>query len=84
MNYFKDVVLGRQCGKLRDKTLEGLIELFNRYRYVYHFNRRNFADVLDISENWASQLIKKCIDLGIIAKVKRDEYCFIADKNDIE
>ena len=82
LNYFKDVVLNRNREEFKSKTIEGLIELFNRYRYVYNFNRRNFADVLNISENWSSQLIKKCINLGIIDKVKRDEYCFIADKSD--
>lgn len=82
LNYFKDVVLSRKREEFKNKTIDGLIELFDRYRYVYNFNRRNFADVLNISENWASQLIKKCIYLGIIYKVKRDEYCFMADKND--
>ena len=84
MNYFKDVVLSRNREEFKSKTVEGLIKLFERYRYVYNFNRRNFADVLNISENWASQLIKKCVKLGIIDKVKRDEYCFIADKNEVE
>lgn len=37
---------------------------------------------LNISENWTPQLIKKCINLGMIAKVKRDECCFMVDKND--
>lgn len=84
LNYFKDVVLSRNREEFKNKTIVGLIELFDRYRYAYNFNRRNFADVLNISENWASQLIKKCINLDIIRKVKRDEYCFIADKNDRE
>ena len=84
LNYFKDVVLSRNREEFKSKTVEGLIKLFERYRYVYNFNRRNFADVLNISENWASQLIKKCVKLGIIDKVKRDEYCFIADKNEVE
>lgn len=84
LNYFKDVVLSRNREEFKNKTIDGLIELFDRYRYAYNFNRRNFADVLNISENWASQLIKKCINLDIIRKVKRDEYCFIADKHNKE
>lgn len=84
LNYFKDVVLSGNREEFRSKTIEGLIELFDRYRYSYNFNRRNFADVLNISENWASQLIKKCVDLGIVNRVKRDEYCFISDKSKIE
>ena len=65
---------------LREKTIDGLIVLFERYRYAYNFNRRNLADILDVSENWASQLIKKCIELGFVDKVKKDEYCFVAEK----
>lgn len=84
LNYFKDVVLTEAKDVFRAKTIEGLITLFERYRYHYNFNRRNFADVLDVSENWASQLIKKCVILGIINKVKKDEYCFVSDKNGLE
>lgn len=80
LNYFKEVVLKGKETSFRGRTVEGITILFERYRYSYNFNRRNFADILDVSENWASQLIKKCIELGIIAKVKKDEYCFIPDK----
>ena len=80
MTYFKDVILNKAKKEFRGKTVEGLVALFDRYRYSYNFNRRNFADILHVSENWASQLIKKCMQLGIINKVKKDEYCFVADK----
>lgn len=82
--YFRDVVLRNKCGDFKTKTLDGLLELFARYRYMYHFNRRIVADVLNISENWASQLIKKCINRGIIKKLMRDVYCFILDDSQKE
>lgn len=80
LNYFKDVVMAEAKSMFRGKTLEGLVALFERYRYSYNFNRRNLADILEVSENWASQLIKKCIEMGFIDKVKKDEYHFIAEK----
>ena len=76
--YFRDVILDNKKEEFRGKTIKGLTELFDRYRYSYNFNRRNFAEILGISENWASQMIKKCIELGIIEKIQRDEYCFKA------
>lgn len=84
LNYFKDVVIGRKSEGLKGKTIDGIVELFDRYRYSYNFNRRNVADLLGVSENRASRLIKKCIDLGVMDKVKRDEYCFIADNKRAE
>lgn len=84
LSYFKEVVIGRKSEGLKSKTVEGIIEIFARYRYSYNFNRRNVADLLNVTENRASRLIKKCIDLGVMSKVKRDEYCFKSDKSHIE
>ncbi len=82
LNYFRDVVMTQKSEGLKSKTIEGILKLFDRYRYSYNFNRRNVAELLNVTENRASRLIKKCIDLDVMGKVKRDEYCFIAEKNE--
>jgi len=82
LNYFRDVVMTQKSEGLKSKTVEGILKLFDRYRYSYNFNRRNVAELLNVTENRASRLIKKCIDLEVMGKVKRDEYCFIAEKNE--
>lgn len=84
LSYFKEVVIGRKSEGLKNKTVDGIIEIFDRYRYSYNFNRRNIADLLNVTENRASRLIKKCMELGIMNKVKRDEYCFIAGSKENE
>ena len=81
LNYFRDVVMKQKSEGLKTKTIEGILELFDRYRYSYNFNRRNVAELLGVTENRASRLIKKCIELDVMDKVKRDEYCFIAEKS---
>ena len=81
LNYFRDVVMKQKSEGLNPRTIEGILELFDRYRYSYNFNRRNVAELLGVTENRASRLIKKCIELDVMDKVKRDEYCFIAEKD---
>lgn len=78
--YFRDVVLKKQSAGFRKKTLSEIELLFKRYRYSYNFNRRNIADLFSITENGASVFIKKCLDRGIIKKIKVDEYCFPAEQ----
>ena len=80
MNYFRDVVLKTRTVGLRKKTIVELEMLFNRYRYNYNFNRRNIADMFSITENGASGFIKKCLERGIIRKIKMDEYCFVSEQ----
>ena len=70
----KDVILEKHEEAFRGTTIKKLISLFERYRYNYSFNRRNVADLFGITENGASGFIKKCIEKGIIQKVKVDEY----------
>ncbi len=77
LSSFKAVVLQRSEGRFREKTIESLLSIFYRYRYKYSFNRRNIADLLKIKENGASIFLKKCIEKGIIKKVKIDEYQFV-------
>lgn len=77
LNYFKDVVLKKHGGEFRKSTIDKLVCLFDRYRYDYSFNRRNIADLFGIKENGASGFIKKCIEKGIIKKIKVDEYRFV-------
>lgn len=76
LNYFCDVFLAQYGKGLRKRTLDRIVLLFNRYRYSYHFNRRNVADLFSITPNGASGFINTCMDRGIIKKVKIDEYCF--------
>ncbi len=78
--YFEEVILQKRGIGLRKKTIEKLRILFERYRYAYHFNRRNIADLFDISENGSSNFINKCLERKIIYKVKIDEYCFRMDQ----
>lgn len=77
LSYFRDVILKERGVGLRNKTLHQLTELFDRYRYSYPFNRRNIADSFSITENAASQLLKKCLERGIIQKDKVDTYRFV-------
>jgi len=73
---FQDILLNVYAEALRLKTKERLLILFKRYRYTYHFNRRNIADMFSITENAASRFLKNCVDLGIIHREKVDDYCF--------
>ena len=77
LSYFRDAILKEHGEGLRNKTLENLMQLFDRYRYTYWFNRRNIADICSISENGASLLLKKCLDRGIMKKDKVDVYYFV-------
>ena len=73
---FQDMLLNVYADTLRPKTRERLLILFKRYRYTYHFNRRNIADMFSITENAASRFLKNCVELGIIHREKVDDYCF--------
>lgn len=83
MNYFNDLVLKGLEKKYRKKTIDRMRILFDRYRYQYTFNRRNVAELFKISENGASQFLRKCSAAGIIQKTKRDSYRFteLVEKN---
>ena len=81
LSYFKDVLLKERGEGLRQRTLDRIVLLFSRYRYNYHFNRRNIADLFSITPNGASGFINTCMERKIIDKVKTDEYCFISHKS---
>ena len=74
---FQDILLNVYADTLRPKARERLLILFKRYRYTYHFNRRNIADMFSITENAASRFLKNGVDLGIIHREKVDDYCFL-------
>ena len=78
------IIHSKGCDKhgegMQRKAIERLIALFDRYRYTYHFNRRNIADMFVISENAGSRFLKACMERNIIHKVKTDEYCFVVTK----
>lgn len=80
LKYFRDFLLAKYGQTFRRKTVEGLVKLFDRYRYSYNFNRRNISDLFTISESSASRIIKKCLEIDMIRKVKIDEYCFIPNR----
>ena len=75
--YFRDAVMSQFKNDFREKRFNQIIELFDRYRYEYHFNRRIVAGDFGIVENTASITINKCIKLGIMERVKQDEYRFV-------
>lgn len=79
--YFKDVVIDQFRDDFRERKLKQIIELFEKYRYDYTFNRRNVASAFNIAENTASITINKCVKLGIVERVKRDEYRFARSHN---
>lgn len=74
---FKKNVMGKANDVFRGKTIELLVNIFNRYEYAYTFNRRNIAEGFGMSEGNASRLIRKCVDFGIMQKEKKDVYFFI-------
>lgn len=76
LSYFRDVLLKYRGDGLRQRTLDRIVLLFSKYRYNYHFNRRNIADLFSITPNGASGFINTCIERDIIEKIKTDEYCF--------
>ena len=73
---FQNLLLKQSEGKFRQRTIQRIMALFSRYGYSYSFNRRNVAELFHIAENNASLLIKKCLAIGIIEKVKKDVYRF--------
>ena len=77
LEFFKEVVLPKAQLTFRKKTKEGLISLFERYRYRYEFNRRNVSDLMGVSENRASNIIRECLEKGLIEKEKKDVYRFV-------
>lgn len=76
LSYFNDVVMNPLRKEFRKNRYDQILDFFGKYRYEYHFNRRNLADAFEIKEAAASAIIRKCIELGIIMKIKRDEYTF--------
>lgn len=74
--YFEEAVLKKVEHEFRQKRYDQILELFKKYRFQYSFNRRIVADVFGISENTASVTIKKCVDMGIVDRIQRDEYRF--------
>lgn len=78
--YFRDVFLKKRTEGLRAKAVGRLVTLFDRYRYAYHFNRRNISDLFSISENAASRFLRSCLDRNIIKKNRTDEYCFFMEQ----
>lgn len=74
--YFREKLIAVSANAFRKKTVGQLVQLFDRYRYEYSFNRRNIADLFGITENAASLFIKKCLSHGIIEKEKIDSYRF--------
>jgi len=79
LRYFETILQQKAVGSFRSKTIRNIMFLFQRYRYHYTFNRRNIAELFGISENSASQFLKKCIEKDIVRKVKIDEYQFVSD-----
>lgn len=73
---FREYITQKSGGAFRTKTIDRIIYLFDKYGYDYSFNRRNIADAFHISENGASGFINKCIQHGIMIRVKVDEYQF--------
>lgn len=82
LNYFKDLILGKP-NQFRQRTKNQILMLFDRYRYQYSFNRRNIAELFHITENGASNFIKRCLQNGIIKKDKRDSYFFVEPHDDL-
>lgn len=76
MAYFQENILKQYENNFRTKTMEQLTVLFNKYRHQYPFNRRNIAELFGITENGASRFITKCMERGIIERVKVDTYRF--------
>ena len=74
--YFEEVILKRGVNSFRQKRCDQIMELFKKYRFNYSFNRRIIADAFGISENTASITLKKCVEMGIIDRIQRDEYRF--------
>ena len=77
--YFETILRQKAAASFRSRTIKNILVLFQRYRYRYTFNRRNIAELFGISENAASQVIKKCLEKRIIQKVKIDEYQFFSE-----
>ena len=80
LKYFHDVIIKQLEGSFRGKTLEKIEELFSRYRYTYTFNRSNIAELFGITENRASNIIRVCVENGIVVKLKNGVYSFISHK----
>ncbi|MGI6053162.1 MAG: ATP-binding protein [Bilifractor sp.] len=74
--YFDKVVVQPKLSKHRKTTIEKIRTLFDRYRYTYSFNRRNVAELFNMTENGASNFLKSFIADGIIIREKRDSYRF--------
>ena len=76
LEYFRAVVLPNSHLSFRRKTIEGIEALFEKYRYIYAFNRRNVAELLGVSENRSSNIIRECLEKHLIEKEKKDVYRF--------
>lgn len=74
---FRSFLMEEYNRDFRTKTIDKICSLFEKYRYEYSFNRRNIADLFGMTENGASGFINRCIQRGIIRRVKVDEYRFV-------
>ena len=76
LKYFHDVIIKELEKTFRSGTLEKIEELFSKYRYTYSFNRRNVAELFEITENRASSIIKMCVEKGVMVKQRNGVYNF--------
>lgn len=60
----------------RKETINKLLPFYKNYKFEYYFNRNALAHQLDISLNYASKIIYKCKQLGVIRMEKRGVYFF--------
>lgn len=79
LKYFETTLRRKAATAFRSKSIQNILALFQRYRYRYSFNRRNIAELFCISENAASRIINKCLEMQIIRKIRIDEYQFVSD-----
>ena len=72
----EDIYIDKLNKLFRKNTVLKLMELYHKYGFNYQFNREVVANYLNISPNYASQIIKKCKEEKIILMKKRGAYYF--------
>lgn len=62
--------------KFRPKTIDKLIDFYVTYSSKYSFNREVVANFFNVKPNYASKIIQKCREIGVMRMEKRGVYYF--------
>lgn len=75
-DYFMIKLYKLLTGKVRAKTIEQILQLFENFKYIYSFNREDVEKIFNVKKSRASEIISDLLDLGMIEQAEPTKYKF--------